>query len=166
MSHVDFKKWSWPLSLKKIPCHQWSTLTFLVLGHPGRLVSQLCLILRILLATRADIITNFSRIFGPGSKFSAIGRRAGVSVEHWSLMWSQLDSTNIEVFFVGKQFNNYEIYSRLSSFCTPWGSNLRPWPGVKIKFTFIGTLDGGVPMSHVDFKKWSCPLSLRKIPCH
>ena len=25
---------------------------------------------------------------------------------------------------------------------------------------FIGALDGGSPMSPVDFKKWQCPLSL------
>ena len=32
--------------------------------------------------------------------------------------------------------------------------------------TYFGALDGGVPMSHVVFKKWSCPLSLMKNPCH
>ena len=65
-------------------CLQWPPLTFWAVCHPSQLVSHLCLIPKILLAIRADIITNFPNIFGPGFKFSAIGPRAGVSDEHWS----------------------------------------------------------------------------------
>ena len=31
---------------------------------------------------------------------------------------------------------------------------------VKSDLTKLGALDGGSPMSPVDFKKWQCPLSL------
>ena len=55
---------------------------FLGLRPPGPTFQNLCLIPKILLAIRADFITNFPNNVSPGSKVSAIGRQAGVSVEH------------------------------------------------------------------------------------